>query len=1225
MRLTHLRFANLNSLVGEWSIDFTHPDYLGNGIFAITGPTGSGKTTLLDAVCLALFGRTPRLPRISRSANDIMARQTGECFAEVTFETSQGSYRVHWSQHRARRKPDGELQTQKHELAEAISGKILETSLRGVGEQIERLIGMDFDRFTRSVLLAQGSFAAFLQATADERSPILEQITGTELYSQISVRVHELRQEQRSTLDALQAELKTLNVLDPDELAELEQRKRIQQQQDQELSSELHALGQAQQWLERIAKLQHDLHENRQAQHVLEQERTEFEPRRHQLLLAQNALEVMADHAALVAARKQLQQTSANQIQIEQDQQALSHQEQQAHDQLQHSAQQLKLAQERLQTRLPLLRQVGELDRTLNSLSSPLEHSRQALTELSTRIAQQQAGVDGVRAELASAQEQLNQLTVWLEEHAGDEALISELAALKERWADVQQLRRQALHEQNAARQAEQQWQAARGEKETLHARYLELDTRNTALESQRHEKLQARLATLGGNTLAELREREATQNAKQAIVKQVASLLDLIQGQQSTCQASKHAAAQAQATLAELHTQLALGQQRVQSSARELQLLETQYALEQRIASLEQLRLQLRDNEPCPLCGSREHPFADHGPEPADTTLGQLEQARRQYQDAQQELQNLLVHQAVARKEEQHANDQHDSAIREIERLQMQAQQLLPELQTQGAAEQQALYLQQELEHTAAALTSLNETLQQLQALDAELENCTQQQATLNAALDQARTQERDAREQVALRQQLVERSQRSSDQAQQLANRANNELLARLQAFRPAAGQAQEPESILSDLAQRAQSWSRNEQQRQELARRLPQLQTHLQHSEDLLQQTLLARNEQQQRLSDQEDKLRQLQAQRAALYGTQRPEDEERELTEAIDQLQSSHQGQATTLAGLRARLSSLTEQHHNLRTALKEQQHDLDQTSARFQRALSKQGFANEQQYLQACLDTQQRQALIQQAKQLDERHAFLLTRQQDTQKTLQSERDRQLWSDTPEQLQARQQEIAERSRQTQQALGAVYEQLRVHETQLALLQERAAAIQAQQEVCRQWDNLHELIGSADGKKYRNFAQGLTFDIMISHANRQLANMSDRYLLVRDTGQPLDLNVIDNHQGGQVRSTRNLSGGESFLVSLALALGLSAMSSRNVRVDSLFLDEGFGTLDEDALETALETLAGLHQDGKLIGVISHIPALKERIGVQLQVTPVRGGRSRLSGPGCLGPGQ
>jgi len=139
-------------------------------------------------------------------------------------------------------------------------------------------------------------------------------------------------------------------------------------------------------------------------------------------------------------------------------------------------------------------------------------------------------------------------------------------------------------------------------------------------------------------------------------------------------------------------------------------------------------------------------------------------------------------------------------------------------------------------------------------------------------------------------------------------------------------------------------------------------------------------------------------------------------------------------------------------------------------------------------------------------------------------------------------------------------------------------------------------------------------------MVSHANRQLEKMTDRYLLVRDELQPLELNVVDNYQAGEIRSTKNLSGGESFIVSLTLALGLSKMASRKVRVDSLFLDEGFGTLDEESLETSLDTLSGLHQDGKLIGIISHVSALKERISSQIHITPVSGGRSSISGPGC-----
>ncbi|NTW99492.1 MAG: AAA family ATPase, partial [Geobacteraceae bacterium] len=129
MKILSLRFKNLNSLCGEWLIDFTAPEYALDGIFAITGPTGSGKSTILDAVSLALYGQTPRLEKINKSGNEIMSRQSGECFSEVLFETVSGRYRCHWSQHRSRKQPGGELQTQKHEIADEATGRIIESKL----------------------------------------------------------------------------------------------------------------------------------------------------------------------------------------------------------------------------------------------------------------------------------------------------------------------------------------------------------------------------------------------------------------------------------------------------------------------------------------------------------------------------------------------------------------------------------------------------------------------------------------------------------------------------------------------------------------------------------------------------------------------------------------------------------------------------------------------------------------------------------------------------------------------------------------------------------------------------------------------------------------------------------------------------------------------------------------------------------------------------------------
>ncbi len=162
---------------------------------------------------------------------------------------------------------------------------------------------------------------------------------------------------------------------------------------------------------------------------------------------------------------------------------------------------------------------------------------------------------------------------------------------------------------------------------------------------------------------------------------------------------------------------------------------------------------------------------------------------------------------------------------------------------------------------------------------------------------------------------------------------------------------------------------------------------------------------------------------------------------------------------------------------------------------------------------------------------------------------------------------------------------------------------------------EWRRLRELIGSHDGSKFRRYAQSISLDILGRHANRHLAKLSDRYLICRDEEEALNLQIEDLHQAGVRRPMASLSGGESFLVSLALALGLSDLAGRTVRIDSLFVDEGFGTLDPETLEVAISALESLRQDHKTVGVISHVALLKERIATQIVVEKDSGGISRV----------
>ncbi|MFO0932149.1 MAG: SbcC/MukB-like Walker B domain-containing protein [Planctomycetota bacterium] len=143
----------------------------------------------------------------------------------------------------------------------------------------------------------------------------------------------------------------------------------------------------------------------------------------------------------------------------------------------------------------------------------------------------------------------------------------------------------------------------------------------------------------------------------------------------------------------------------------------------------------------------------------------------------------------------------------------------------------------------------------------------------------------------------------------------------------------------------------------------------------------------------------------------------------------------------------------------------------------------------------------------------------------------------------------------------------------------------------------------------------FAQSLTLTELVATANAHLAGLRPRYRLARVPGTDLDLQIVDRDLGDEVRSVASLSGGETFLVSLALALGLSSLSAQDVRLDSLFVDEGFGTLDGDSLEDAIAVLDALQAEGRQVGLISHVPGLAERLGARVEVRPVGVGTSRV----------
>lgn len=1323
MRILAIRGKNLASLSSAFEVSFEHGPLASAGLFAITGPTGAGKSTLLDALCLALYERTPRLSRATARGvtvpdvaaetvapsdpRTLLRRGAGEGFAEVDFAGSDGrSYRARWSVRRSRARPDGRLQASDislHSLPDLVP--LHDHTKTDTLRRIETCIGLNFDQFTRAVLLAQNDFATFLKASDDERAELLQTLTGTDTFSTLSQRAFQRMKTEREALDRLQARLDALCPLSPEARAAHHAQQDAQATVLHDLSRQEDSLQAHLRWHTRHQQLHAQVQAAVYAWHTRVQAEEAARPRhRHlaQLQAVQPARPLWAQAqrlAAEVASAHGLWQQASTASQTAQAREASAAASLQAADTARQQAdQQLSAAQ-------PALAQARELDTRLTMLSPQLQNSAQA--QASAAQAQQAAAqaLTTAHQQQADTGTQLAQCQQWLDQH-------THWATLAQGWPRWEALLQQAsgLHSHITGLQARHT--AAQAQLPALQA--AETQARQaSAAARQQHSQLQTTLATLSAACAAT----DATALAREQRTQ--AQRLGHLQTARRLHSDMAHTRQRLQDQQAQLATAQARHAQALadqQASAQALPLLQAELnaareSLQQaRLAAsptAEQWRAQLQDQQPCPVCGATDHPYTHT--HPAAQALAQvwqrleeLVQSRQAAHDAEKS-KNIA---ASAMKES--AADQISALQPDMARLQQQLARWQADWQAHALCAELAAVLtadsaaepvadpatELEARHTAATDAKLTHWLTQAEAdtlatqqrLDQQAEAHRQQQALR----DQAQTRLNTAQTHITRCQQAesaaeqaytlaAERLAQTSTQLAQ-AQPQLQDLLGQLDAAlapvlpaatppahdRPGFVQgnapgtvadgwqtiwAANPAAFATRMHTRARDWLARHTEAAELARQLHTLDTQLIGLQQQATQAQALLSEHTQAHGRLQQQWQQLSAQRQALLNGQPANAVEAKLTRQQQQAhshwqQASEQHRQTELAlasaaasqqHTRHQLDALETQAEAARLSLDDwlasfnEQHRSDPSSqdpsSQSHPGQNPSGSVPDSaapppldhQSLAKLLATTpewmaaEHAALHQLVADTAQAHTVLATHRDNLQAHA-TDPGRPADHLTPEALQAELHSLAQRKTTANGLLAAASLALAQDDQRQSDARQLQAAHASQVATERVWAQLGELIGSADGKKFRNFAQQLTLDILLGYANLHLKDLARRYRLerIRDS---LGLLVVDQDMGDEVRSVHSLSGGESFLVSLALALGLASLSSHRVRVESLFIDEGFGSLDAEALQVAMDALDKLQSLGRKVGVISHVQDMTERIATRVQVRRMAGGLSRV----------
>lgn len=1235
MKILAIRILNLASLDGETVIDFTTAPLATAGIFAITGPTGAGKSTILDALCLALYAKTPRY-RSAESGVEIrdvkgsfinqsdirgiLRDGTSEGAAEVDFVgIDDEPYKARWYVRRAHMKAAGSLQSDNVQLTNLRTGAVFPAKKRETLEEIERVVGLNFEQFTRSVLLAQGDFTAFLKAGKDEKSALLEKLTGTYIYSEISRATFERSREEALVLRDLHQQKQGIAILSDEEkvqmnqeLEELEQRLAALELQRDEIAAGLN-------WHQQLQSIEKAI---LMAKGECERVNRELElaaPRSRKLGLVTAVRPLAAKFTELQQLQRQLDSWNKEKSDLSQALLITGRKKEELHKHLEESRENLINARSELEHSQPLLRAARSLDVKILELGNQLNQVEQENAHKESEFQQFSKLVVQKEANLSEIAEALKGLEQWIRDNEIRKPVADESALIVHRLNEGQVNVRKLADTLSITAELTAGLTAVEKEFDDL--------SRDLAAEQDQRQSLSDKCGILeeklSAYPLSPMEEKRSAAELNARLLLQAAVSWNDLAFQRTELKRLNEEQTRLHASIASESVNSRQLQEELVSAEISKNTAEKllNAAILASAESVITLREKLVTGEACPVCGSTEHPYAtqlapfEHF---LDTQREEYSKIETEYLACHQRLigcqarlanyvteqericSEIAGRQPLAEELEQAWHSSHGEAFRGIPEeeissfIEKKRDLRDTELQTLTADIRQAYADREVLQEYQQGLKKLDDSMSRQQV---SLQNLNNRKASLSEKLELT-YRERDNLS--AALQDLQDLLSKYFNGSGWFENWKSN------------------PEVFAERITTFTRQWKQALEQREIKKREHATL-----HS--VLEGMYAQRNSMTESSRQTLNKLHELSSRNSTLN---------KQRSELFDGVAADEVEQAFKL--------KVTEAESAL-TLLQGEMDSLNADFARFSTLNASingliDGAEGEKLIIERFMKTWLDDFNLEKTDKLSmESLLELLVPDQ-----LWIEQERSFINLLQEQVSAANTVLAERistknelleartSTRTEAELGILLDNTkdqlreggdRCARIKIALNNDRESSrkiagllqrIDEQSGRADGWARLNEVIGSADGKKFRQIAQEYTLDVLLGYANVHLSVLSTRYVLQR-IDNSLSLQVVDKDMGDEIRTVFSLSGGESFLVSLALALGLASLSSSKMKVESLFIDEGFGSLDPVTLNIAMDALERLHDQGRKVGVISHVQEMTERIAVQIQVNKQPGGKS------------